>query len=341
MNQIKRIIFISVTALIVNFVSGAGAGTQPPVEFDPTSDSGFYYTIQKGDTLWGLSQKFYNSQWDWPGLWEMNKDIKNPHWIYPGNKIRVFLKQPPVKIVPQQTAPKEPEVAPTPDPVVPTFSFPAINRVGFIKKTVENTLGTIIREKDGNLMMSANDLIYIKPTGIGALVKGETYQIFTTEAVKEKINKRSFRGIKHLIKAELKVIDNNGRYVTAMITTSFRDATVGDRVMAYYKRDIELPVQEDPPPIDAVILGSESNTLMINDYRIAFINKGKTDNVKPGQIYSVLQVQSEESLFDGADSVILDPLNSGKLIILHTEDISSTVMILSSKRDIHPMDMVH
>lgn len=341
MNQIKKIIFISVTALIVNLVSGAVAGTQPPVEFDSTADSGFYYTIQKGDTLWGLSQKFYNSQWDWPGLWEMNKDIKNPHWIYPGNKIRVFLKQPPVKIVQQQTAPKEPEVVPTPDPVVPTFSFPAINRVGFIKKTVENTLGTIIREKDGNLMMSANDLIYIKPTGPGALVKGETYQIFTTEAVKEKINKRSYRGIKHLIKAELKVIDNNGRYVTAMITTSFRDATVGDRVMAYYKRDIELPVQEDPPPIDGVILGSEGNTLMINNYRIAFINKGKNDNIRPGQIYSILQSQKKQSLFDGADAVILDPLNSGKLIVLHTEDISSTVMILSSKRDIHPMDMVH
>jgi len=31
-------------------------------------DSGFYYTIKKGDTLWNLSQKFYNSQWDWPGL---------------------------------------------------------------------------------------------------------------------------------------------------------------------------------------------------------------------------------------------------------------------------------
>ena len=59
-------------------------------EFVPGTDSGFFYTIKKGDTLWDLSQKFYNSQWDWPGLWEMNEDIKNPHWIYPGKKIRIF-----------------------------------------------------------------------------------------------------------------------------------------------------------------------------------------------------------------------------------------------------------
>ncbi len=270
----------------------------------------------------------------------MNKKIKNPHWIYPGNKIRVFLKQPPVKTV-QQPVEKEAKVAPTLDPVVPAFSFPAINRVGFIKETIEKTIGTIIREKDGNLMMSANDLIYIKPTGTGALVKGETYQVFTTEAVKETINKQSYRGIKHLIIAELKVVDNNGRYVTVMITTSFSDATAGDKIMAYYKRDAELTVQENPPPIDGVILGSEDNTIMINDYRIAFINKGKNDNVRPGQIYSVLQTQRAQSFFEGADVAILDPLNSGKLIVLHTEKISSTVMILSSKRDIHPMNIVN
>ena len=29
-------------------------------EFNPDKDSGFFYTIKKGDTLWDLSQKFYD-----------------------------------------------------------------------------------------------------------------------------------------------------------------------------------------------------------------------------------------------------------------------------------------
>ena len=47
------------------------------------------YTIQKGDTLWDLSQKFLNNPWYWPKIWSLNPGIENPHWIYPGNKLRI------------------------------------------------------------------------------------------------------------------------------------------------------------------------------------------------------------------------------------------------------------
>jgi hypothetical protein len=47
------------------------------------------YTIQKGDTLWDLSQKFLANPWYWPKIWSLNPSIENPHWIYPGNKLKV------------------------------------------------------------------------------------------------------------------------------------------------------------------------------------------------------------------------------------------------------------
>ncbi len=326
--------------VILFFTSVVQAGAQDPQPFDINEDSGFYYTIQKGDTLWDLSQKFYNSKWEWPGLWEMNKDIKNPHWIYPGNKIRVYLKpEARQQYRSVETTPK-PETPPPPK-IIPKFNYNAIDRIGFIREEKVDSLGTIIREKDGNLMMSANDTIYIKPTGTGTLIPGERYQIFTTEPVKEKFNKQTYRGIKHLIKSEVEILETREDFAVGRIKTSFRHATVGDQIMAFYERDSMLPVQENPPPIDAVIICSEDNTLMVNDYRIAFIDKGKNHDVQPGQIYDILQTQDKRSVFDGADTIVLDPLDSGRLIVLHTEDISSTVMVLSSKRDIHPGDMVN
>jgi hypothetical protein len=46
------------------------------------------YIIQKGDTLWDISDKFLDSPWYWPKIWEMNNYITNPHWIYPGNELK-------------------------------------------------------------------------------------------------------------------------------------------------------------------------------------------------------------------------------------------------------------
>jgi LysM domain len=47
------------------------------------------YVIQRGDTLWDLSQKFLANPWYWPKIWSLNPYIENPHWIYPGNKLKV------------------------------------------------------------------------------------------------------------------------------------------------------------------------------------------------------------------------------------------------------------
>ncbi len=304
------------------------------IEFTPGEDSGFFYTIQKGDTLWDLSQKFYNSQWDWPGLWEMNDDIRNPHWIYPGNKIRIFLKEKPAlkPIIVKVTKIKKVE---PPVEIKTSFSFSQMDNTGFIKKEAQISLGSVLKEEENNLMMSTNDIIYIKPSKKGTLIPGRIYQIFTTENVKANLNKKTFSGIKHLIKAQIKILEHKTTYATALITQAYRDVNKGDMVMEYYKRDSILTVEENPAPIDARVICSENNNLMINDYTIAFIDTGRA-TVKPGQIYSILR---ENKL--AGQSTKLENLKSGKLIVLHTEDTASTVMVLSSKYAIHPSDIVN
>src|SRR4051812_48693070 len=75
----------SITLLAFFLFSGAllGQQAQGPLAIKP--DAPDRYTVVRGDTLWGISQRYTDSPWRWPELWSMNKDqIRNPHLIYPG-----------------------------------------------------------------------------------------------------------------------------------------------------------------------------------------------------------------------------------------------------------------
>jgi LysM repeat protein len=43
------------------------------------------HRVVKGNTLWGIAQRYYGRGTLWPRIYDANrKKIKNPHWIYPG-----------------------------------------------------------------------------------------------------------------------------------------------------------------------------------------------------------------------------------------------------------------
>jgi hypothetical protein len=42
------------------------------------------HQVQKGDTLWDLSEGYLHDPLLWPKIWKMNPRIADPHWIWPG-----------------------------------------------------------------------------------------------------------------------------------------------------------------------------------------------------------------------------------------------------------------
>ena len=74
-------------------------------------------------------------------------------------------------------------------------------------------------------------------------------------------------------------------------------------------------------------MAEEGSVVFGNDV-VAFINKGSEDGIQTGQTYAIYDEYSIES--------VLDTVDFGSLLVLHTEATTATVLILRSDRSIQP-----
>jgi hypothetical protein len=140
------------------------------------------HTVQKGDTLWDLSARYYRNAWGWPKMWSYNPQITNPHWIYPGDVIRVV---PPGGALPA-AAPKEASKLPTSRIIGRARGTNGVflRQNGFVEPGELAQAGKIVGSKEEKLMLGTLDEAYVQFKKEHPFQVGERYTIYRpTEAV--------------------------------------------------------------------------------------------------------------------------------------------------------------
>jgi hypothetical protein len=111
---------------------------------------------------------------------------------------------------------------------------------------------------------------------------------------------------------------------------------VGNLLMPYKRRSPKIELTQSKKGLDGQLLMSEEHANIIGDNDIAFIDKGSTDDVKLGQQYSIYYQEKQRLDTKTKEDVLLTQIVYGTLLVLHTEQTTSTVLITRSDQSINP-----
>lgn len=314
------------------------------------------YIVNKGDTLWDISERFFGDPFLWPSLWQKNPHIKDPHWIYPGEIINLLelplLTSHGLKLMkPSFKPPKKEDVEAKPEIVIPPVeeaylvSQDRIDSCSYIipKQVVsyrERTedWGRIIKCREDKLNLSYLDDVYLD-LGDDKVKTGQVLTIFRVEEELEGPGKSKipYSMIRILGKAEVKEVYPN--LSLARIMKSYREISVGDRVKPYEVIPRPILTPTEIKGLEGELMAGEGQQNYLTEYDLVFLNIGARDGLEQGnplEIYRFEQIQVGPK--DTNITRVAKKL--GNLLVLRVEEETATGMIDKSLQPIILGDLV-
>lgn len=304
--------------------------TMPPATYSASNiedhiietETGIYYIVQPGDTLWDLSRQFSDSAWLWPDMWKENQQITNPHLIYPGDRIKLYRRSDLSRIE---------EGTPRPAPDGKMFTYKDIDAVGFIRKQALEPSGTVIDVKHPKTLLADFDEVFISAEPGHAFSAGEKYTVYRTLKKIHDNETRAYIGIQHYLLAVVEVVRVTPDVVVAHVDKTFRVFEIGDLVTPYLKRPAAFAIKESVPGLEGKLIATEDHHRLIAQYRTGFIDKGEIDGIEVGQYYTIFSQKENRVASNGRKKIVqYPPEKLGSVLVLHTEENTATALIVES-----------
>lgn len=298
------------------------------------------YTIKKGDTLWDLSKKFIDDPYYWPNVWAKNPEITNPHLIFPGQEIRVLDGR--LEIVPAYPEVDSHQAEETvvngqiAAPVLKTGTEELIkirstgSGDGFIL-TDEESLGTLVDSVDNRILLTKDDVVFLKMKELSSVTVGDTYGLFERgKRVKHPHNHQPIGTMMHNL-GFLQVTDINGETVIAKIGGVFREIARGAEVFEYIPQRKEITLQRGTTEQEGYIIAARDEKGTLSSHDIVFINLGSDDGLVSGNLFYISRPrQLSDEVVKQAGAMKLPDAVHGAAIVIETKAKTASAIIIKS-----------
>ena len=268
------------------------------------------YTVQKGDTLWGIAGRFLAQPWQWLDIWESNPRIENPHLIYPGDVVVLTFKDDKPMLGIAQAAVStatddmsggvsegnrgvklSPSIRETRhEDAIRTIPLDAVQQFLTRPRVVsENELGQapyIVGSWDEGLAFGSGLRVYVRglreanTNKFSIFRKGPAYRDPDTGAI---------LGYEALHVGD-GLVEKFGDPATVFIVKSSREVLKGDRLMPQLRDEIPEFIPHSPnSPVDGKIISMIEGVSQIGQHQVVVLNRGDNDGLEPGHVLAIYQ----------------------------------------------------
>lgn len=318
------------------------------------------YTVQRGDTLYGISGYYYTNPALWPFLWNQNPQVRikdktgspENQPLEPGTTLDLYHTRSPRTVMNHSFTP------PTglPDEVrffvnkIPFKGIPYDRKYFRFKLSQRPTQmwGYIVDAPDQNrTSFLERDLVYVRfrPSKKQAILVGDRLGIYRDHGpLNHPLNPDRTIGHFHEIVGEIEIIHTGHELATAIILDSYVEIERGDKVCLFVPRSKEIiPTKTHRMLTGTVIRGATKETwysesLSLED-DIVFVDRGECDGMKEGMLVNIYRPPHPvpDPYFNRR--VNTPDLYVGEGMVLKAFDKNSTVLITRMRQEITPGDI--
>lgn len=325
-----------------------------PVGYDAQGRPGHIHVVQRGDTLWDISDAYLGTPWVWPSVWDDNSDIQNPHLIYPGE--RLWISPTDIRPVSKEEAdelmkgkPAEMAVAPMPADIgAPdsidalstareTYRFSPVDRIGFVSDKELAASGSIVSSSAPQEMLDPSTPVVIG-FGKGEVKVGDRFDIFrTTRRVVDPVSGRPF-GFATDELGWLEVTEVGDQTSLARVRESFDPIARGDHLRAHHKRSPDIAVLSRPS-VEGHVVFTDAGRMEMGGGDVVFLNKGTKAGLAVGSPLEIYRAGGRA--YDGVRHKRVQVLDQivAKLLVVEANPDAAVAVVTHSRSELHAGDL--